>query len=98
MEHVKQLFMTMGKHLETLARSSAIVAKPISIESRHVIPLCELSLIYGGGGGEGESTSEEKNTLVQRGTGGGAGGGAKVQPVAILVIDGNTVRLEKIGD
>jgi uncharacterized spore protein YtfJ len=97
MEEIKELLVAMGQHLEELARSSAVVAEPISVGERHVIPLCELSLVYGAGGGMGESGGDDTKP-AKTGIGGAAGGGVKACPVAVLVIDGGRVRLETIGD
>ncbi len=97
MEHIKNLFQSLGQYFEKLARANAVVAKPISIGSRHVLPLCELSLAFGGGGGVGE-VSEGEAKKPQKGEGGAAMGGAKAVPVAALVIVDGKVRLEKLGD
>jgi uncharacterized spore protein YtfJ len=98
MEKIKSLFAALGKHLDNLARWSSVVAKPISVGDRHVVPLVELSLAYGGGGGQGEGPPPEPGKPAPSGTGGGAGGAAKACPVAVLVIEGGKARLEKIGD
>jgi uncharacterized spore protein YtfJ len=98
MEHIKELFLSLGKHFERMAEANAVVAKPLSVGERHVIPLCELSLAFGGGGGTGEMEAGKQGQDKPSGTGGGAGGGAKASPVAVLVVDGGKVRLEKIGD
>ena len=97
MDHIKNLFASLGRHFEALARANAVVARPISLGNRHVLPLCELSVAFGGGGGVGE-VSPGPGKEPQKGTGGGAGGGSKASPVAVLVIVDGKVRLEKIGD
>jgi uncharacterized spore protein YtfJ len=98
MEHIKNLFVALGRHFEELARANAVVAKPISMGERHVVPLCELGLAFGGGGGLGELKAPSEGEPPPTGLGGGAGGGAKAAPIAVLVVDGNKVRLEKIGE
>ncbi len=94
MEHVKQLFLALGQHFEKLARSNAVVGKPISVGDRHVVTLSELSLAFGGGGGEGARAGKQSG----KGLGGGAGGGAKAKPIAVLVVEGGKARLERLGD
>ena len=46
MEHVKNFLETLAKGLERLTASNAVVAKPISVGERHVLPLCELSFAW----------------------------------------------------
>jgi uncharacterized spore protein YtfJ len=96
MEHLKQLFLALGQHFEKLARTNAVVGKPISVGDRHVVTLCELSLAFGGAGGTGEQDRSGKK--AGKGMGGGAGGAAKARPVAVLVVEGGKARLERIGD
>jgi uncharacterized spore protein YtfJ len=96
MDHIKNLLAAVSKRFEKLARANAVIAKPISVGDRHVVPLCELSLAFGAGGGTGEVI--DKKTKSSSGAGGGAGGGAKASPVAVLVIEGGKARIEKIGE
>lgn len=95
MKHLKDLFEAVSTRLKALAQRNAVVAKPISVGDRHVVTLCELSLGFGGVGGSGEG--EEDGQGGGKGSGAGAGGRAKACPVAVLVIDGNEVRLEELG-
>lgn len=90
---VKELFTLVGERLKTLAKGNVVASKPISVGDRHVLPLCELGLTFGGGGGtsEGLESIDQENG---QGTGSGAGGSAKVVPVAVVVVEGNDVRIE----
>lgn len=105
MEQVKKLFGALSKHFDKLARANAVVARPVSVGDRHVVPLCELSLAFGGASGEGEAWLEEQKpgskqvtTHNPSGTGGGALGAAKTKPVAVLVLEEGKVRLELMGE
>ena len=93
MEALKAMLDGFTERFRSLARANAVVAKPISIGDRHVIPLCEVALGMGASMGQGESTEGDKG----KGSVGGGGGGARVTPVAVLVVEGNRVRLEKLG-
>ncbi len=95
MDKIKELFLAVSERLTRLARGNAVVAKPLSVGDRHIVPLCELSLAFGGGGGGGEGT--EGGAEAGGGTGGLSGGAAKASPVAILVVDDGKVRLERVG-
>ena len=96
MKHIQDLLSSISGHLGKLAEGNAIVAKTLSVGKRHVIPLCELSMGFGGGGGVGEGSDESGKSGGGSGTGGGAGGGAKANPVAVVVIDGGKVRVESL--
>ena len=95
MEHVKNLIGLLSEQLKKVAAANAVVAKPVSVGDRHIVPLCELGLTLGGGGGSGEGKAKGGRGGI--GTGVGAGGGAKASPIAVLVIESGKARLEKIG-
>jgi len=96
MEQIKQLLLALTAKLQGLAKSNAVVGRKISVGQRHVIPLCELSLGMGGGGGVGQG-GDTPGKQDSKGTGAGAGGAAKATPVAVIVVDGGTVRVERLG-
>lgn len=95
MKHVNEILSFLGGRLKTLAKGNAVATKPISAGDRHVLPLCELSIGFGGGGGAGEGIGDNEQQENQ-GTGGGAGGGAKATPVAVVIVDGDDLRIEAI--
>jgi uncharacterized spore protein YtfJ len=95
MNEVKNVISMIGERLKKLAQSNAVVAKPISFGDRHVLPLCELKMGFGGGGGTGEDAGGGEQANGQ-GTGGGTAGSAKATPVAVVVVDGNQVRIESL--
>lgn len=97
MEQIKQLLARLGTDLRVLAERNAVVASPISVGDRHVVPLCELSIGVGAGGGKGEGEAPGGEQGSGSGVGAAVAGGAKASPVAVLVIEEGKVRLEKIG-
>jgi len=97
MKQLKDLISSISGRLTRMAREGSVMAEPMSQGDFHVVPLCELSIGFGGGGGTGASEGDEKGEGAGEGTGGGAGGGVCVRPVAVLVIDGDNVRLERLG-
>jgi len=97
MEHVTNLLEALSKSLTGKAAAGAVMAKPVSAGDYHVVPLCEIAVGFGSGGGQGKSDGDEKGIGKGEGTGGGGGGGAKVKPVAVLIVDGDSVRLERLG-
>ena len=90
---VKEIISIIGERLKTLAKGNAVASKPISFGDRHVLPLCELGLTFGGGGGTSEGLGDSDRENGQ-GTGSGAGGSARAVPVAVVVVEGNDVRIE----
>jgi uncharacterized spore protein YtfJ len=94
MEQVKDLIHLLSAQLKRVAAANAVIAKPVSVGDRHILPLCELGVTFGGGGGGGEGTGKDGHG---QGLGAAAGGGAKASPIAVLVIEAGKVRLDKIG-
>lgn len=97
MEDILKLADKVSQRLAHLAESSAVIAKPVSVGGRHVVPLCELSLAFGSGGGIGEGEGPDPGAGKNEGKGGAAGGAAKATPVALLIIDEDGVRLQGLG-
>ncbi len=97
MTDVKSTIALMGERLKKMARNNAVVSKPISFGDRHVLPLCELSLAFGGGGGTGEEAGTGEQSGGQ-GTGSATVGGARATPVVVIVVDGRNVRIESLGN
>jgi uncharacterized spore protein YtfJ len=93
MEGVKRILDVVRGKLSRTALKDVVVSKPISVAARHVVVLSEVSYGFGAGGGSGD----EKGKRASRGSGVGGGGGAKASPVAVLVVDGDKVRVEKLG-
>lgn len=97
MRDIKTLLTAVSEKLTGLARSNAVVARKISVGDRHVVPLCELSLGFGGGGGQAEAQDASRDHGAGKGQGGAAVGSAKAAPVAVIIVDGDTVRVESLG-
>ena len=95
MEHVKDLVTLLSERLKKAAAANAVVAKPVSVGDRHIVPLCELALSFGGGGGDGQGRGKGRES--GSGAGAFAGGGAKASPIAVVVVEGGKARLEPIG-
>lgn len=94
MNGINGLLTALSTRLKALAKSNAVVARTITVGDRHVLPLCEIALGFGGGGGQAEADAQSKG--AGKGTGGMAGGMAKAAPVAVIVVDGGQVRVESL--
>ena len=98
-EDVKQMLDQASEKLAALAHSGQVIGEPIEAGGSAVVPLCELKLglVGGGGGGEGEGEDPEGQGQGKgKAEGGGAGGYAKVQPVALLVLEPGGARIEML--
>ena len=96
MEQAKELIESITDRLTSLAKESAVVSTPISIDGRYVVPLCSIGLGYGGGGGGGDSKNADSGAERSKGDGLGGGGAAGVKPLAVLIVHGDDVRLESL--
>lgn len=95
----EQSFRVVCDKLTALAKKQGVVASPIEMGTTTILPLSQIKAGFGGGGGQGKGEGDGsgaggKGTVI-----GSAGGGSiKVEPVAFIVIEGDTVTLETIDD
>ncbi len=85
--HVTDILKSIVGELKEMARSEAVVGKPITVEGKTVIPVVKISVGFGAGGGEGQQDTKGS------GFGGGGGGGASIEPAAFVVIDNESIAL-----
>ena len=94
MEIAENLIKTTMEEIEKVLSTKSVVGEPMTIEGKTLIPLVSIGFGFGAGGGSGKGGGKEKTE--GEGAGGGAGGGAGVKPVAIVIIDKESVRVEPI--
>ena len=82
MASVSNIFETILKHLETMAKAETVLGEPGQVGDRTVVPVVKISLGFGAGGND--STEKEKTM-----SGGGGGGGLGINPVGFIVIEGD---------
>ena len=92
MEIVGNLVKTTLGEIEKVLTTRTVVGEPITVEGVTLIPLISVGFGFGAGGGEGKGEAKQKG----EGMGGGTGGGVCVKPVAIVIIDKASVRIEAI--
>ena len=73
-----------------MADANTIIGAPIQAEGVTLIPVSRLSLGVAGGGTE---FSTKKQPAGENSFGGGSGASAKLEPVAFLVVRGDSVKL-----
>lgn len=82
-----------------VARPEAVFAPPVTVDGRTVISAAELLVGMGIGGGGGPSPATEGQAEGENaGMGAGGGGYAQSRPVAVIIIDGDGVRVEPVVD
>lgn len=93
-------FQAVCDKLVGLAKKQGVLGTPIEVGDTIVIPLSELKLGFGGGGGEGVGEGDNDSGGKGRGKAMASGGvgTVKVNPVAFVVVTGDTVTLETLED
>jgi uncharacterized spore protein YtfJ len=86
--------------LVALAKGQGVLASPIEVGSTIIVPVSELKVAFGGGGGQGvgegdsgAGPSGQGKAMASVGV-----GNVKVNPVAFIVIDGDTITLETVDE
>ena len=94
MEHnhpINDLMSTTMDKIRTMVDSNTIIGEPIHAEGVTLIPVSRLSFGFAGGGSD--FTTKNQKPTAENSFGGGSGASARLEPVAFLVIRGETVRL-----
>lgn len=86
---VENLLDTLLGKLKNLVDSETVVGKPIVAGKATVIPVTKISFGFGVGGGRTKADSE---------SGTGSGGGAIIEPVAIIMIEDDAIRVHSLKD
>ena len=94
MEHnhpINDLLGTTMEKIRTMVDANTIIGQPIQAEGVTLIPVSKLSFGFASGGSD-FTTKNQKPTQANT-FGGGSGAGAKLEPVAFLIVKGESVRL-----
>lgn len=86
---VENLLDTLLGKLKNLVDSETVIGKPISAGKATVIPVTKISFGFGAGGGKAKGDGE---------SGTGTGGGAIIEPVAIIMIEDDLIRVHSLKD
>lgn len=88
---INDLLSTTMEKIRTMVDANTIIGQPIRAEGVTLIPVSKLSFGFGTGGSD-FTTKNQKPTQANT-FGGGSGAGAKLEPVAFLIVKGESVRL-----
>lgn len=92
MNNIEDLIKTAVGEMERLLNARTVVGEPITHGDTTIVPLTSVGFGFGVGSGFGASTSSDSGD----GSGIGVGGGGGIKPVAVVMIEKDTVRLENI--
>jgi uncharacterized spore protein YtfJ len=92
MDNVKELLKTTLDELEKVLSARTVVGEPLKFDGKTLIPLSSVGFGFGAGGGSGTAPKGQAG----EGAGAGTGGGGGVKPVAIIVVDKDSVRVESV--
>ncbi|NLV17668.1 MAG: sporulation protein [Syntrophomonadaceae bacterium] len=88
----KENIETIASKLENLVSTKTMVGTPIVSGNVTIIPILSAAFGFGSGVGEGGEKSGHHH-----GKGTGGGGGAKVDPIAMVVIQDGEVKVYSLG-
>jgi uncharacterized spore protein YtfJ len=101
MKSVEDVQETLDSFLET-ARVERVYGKPVEVADTVIIPTAEVlvGFGFGMGGGFGRSEVEAEGSTGGAGEGAGGAGGGWIQsrPVAVIIADQESVRIEPVFD
>ena len=88
---ISELMRATMEQIRAVADANTIIGAPIQAEGVTLIPVSRLSL--GVAGGDTEFSTKKQAPGGDNGFGGGSGASAKLEPVAFLVVRGESVKL-----
>ena len=88
---INDLLGTTMEKIRTMVDANTIIGQPIRAEGVTLIPVSKLSFGFGTGGSD--FTTKNQKPAQANTFGGGSGAGAKLEPVAFLIVKGESVRL-----
>lgn len=87
----KELIEALVSQVKGLLADRSVIGEPLKVGDVTIVPVAGYGFGFGGGAGTG--TSGEK---PEEGSGGGAGGAGGIKPVALVVIDKDGARVERL--
>ncbi len=87
MESLADILRTITEEMQKSLSARTVVGDPITIEGKTIVPLVSIGLAFGAGSGVGKNDSTPQ---------GGGGGGMGIKPVAVIIIDPQDVKVERL--
>ena len=87
MEGLVEILKTITGEMQKSLSARTVVGDPITVEGKTIVPLVSVGMGFGAGAGMGKE---------QETPGGGGGGGLGMKPVAVIIIDQQGVKVERL--
>jgi uncharacterized spore protein YtfJ len=87
MQELTEILKTITGEMKNALSARTAVGDPVTVEGKTVIPLMSVGMGFGAGSGSGK---------VDNPGGSGGGGGMGMKPVAVIIIDQDGVRVERL--
>jgi len=84
------------QEMQTKAGVRAVFGEVIEVNGRKLIPVAGVVYGFGMGGGQGPSRQEKDKEKGEPPLGGGGGGGMRVEPIAVIEVTNNTLKIQPI--
>jgi uncharacterized spore protein YtfJ len=85
MQELTDILKTITEEMQKALSSRTAVGDPVTVEGKTVIPLMSVGMGFGAGSSSGKD-----------GNPGGGGGALGMKPVAVIIIDQDGVRVERL--
>jgi uncharacterized spore protein YtfJ len=86
-QELSDILKTITEEMQKALSAKNAVGDPVTVEGKTVIPLMSVGMGFGAGSGAGK---------VDNPGGSGGGGGLGMKPVAVIIIDQDGVRVERL--
>jgi len=90
---IEKLVDTMLGKLRDIVSSDTVVGKPIDTDAGTVIPITKISIGFAAAGGNKPKEQADKEQA-----GSGTGGGAVIEPVAVISVHEDEIRVHALKD
>lgn len=85
-QELTDILKTITEEMQKSLSAKNAVGDPVTVEGKTVIPLMSMGMGFGAGSGAGKAD----------GPNGGGGGALGMKPVAVIIMDQNGVRVERL--
>ena len=86
MDGLTDVLKTITGEMQKSLSARTVVGDPITVEGKTIVPLVSVGMGFGAGSGSGKDNNPS----------GGGGGGLGMKPVAVVIIDQQGVRIERL--
>jgi len=85
MDGLTDILKTITGEMQKSLSARTVVGDPITVEGKTVVPLVSVGMGFGAGSGSGKDNNPS-----------GGGGGLGIKPVAVVIIDQQGARIERL--